>query len=239
MSKVIIENICNHNFSTDDFYCYMLLDPKDRSVFYIGKGRHRRIDSHQFPSTSKNHHKNHKIAKVVAESGFYIAQIVFTTNIEQQAYDHEEYLIDIYGLNNLTNIAPGGHAAPVPTSRRIVQYNLFGEVIATHSSYITAATSVSTNSSVPAQILECCRGAVATCYGFYWSYEGSCILRPKLKSRPIAQYGLQDNLVNRFISAADAGRAINQDGIDVIRSIKRGGTCGGYRWKFIDIINTI
>ena len=85
LKKVILENLVNHDIKTNNFYCYLLIDPKNREVFYIGKGNRKRYEGHQYLYRSKNKHKNNKISNIIKESGYFIAQIVYSTNDEQKS----------------------------------------------------------------------------------------------------------------------------------------------------------
>ena len=104
-STIIIENTIKHDFYSNNFYCYLLKDPKTKEVFYIGKGKHQRIIQHKYEYTSNNHHKNSTVKNILNESGAYIAEIVYSTQDEFEAYVVEDKLIDKYSkIYNITNI---------------------------------------------------------------------------------------------------------------------------------------
>lgn len=235
MKNILLENLTGHDITSDQYYCYLLLDPTDRRVFYVGKGKRRRFRDHVYTYNSKNQHKINTVQNIIKNHGFYIVQIVYSAKDEEDAYRFEKHLVLQYP--NLTNKTEGGDGAPSKPCRPVKQYNLYGEYIQTFASYYDAAVSVSKETSVPSQILECCRGATATCCDFYWSWADSKILKPRTKILPVIQSALDGTYITRFVSAAEAGRVLNCDGRDILVSIRKGGTSQGFRWSFHPIAN--
>lgn len=96
------------------YYVYGLVDPRDNTCFYIGKGHNDRIFEHE--KEKKDNPKNQKI-KDIEDSGHCIKYIFFAYGLEneEQAYAVEEALITyatsgqgIYNFSkNLTNIVNG------------------------------------------------------------------------------------------------------------------------------------
>lgn len=83
------------------FYTYAHYKP-DNSVFYIGKGRGRR-------AWAKDYHNNHW-NHIVAKYPDYKIEILARWDTEQEAFDHEVFLIDTFramGIK-LTNVTNGG-----------------------------------------------------------------------------------------------------------------------------------
>ena len=78
--------------------------------------------------------------------------------------------------------------------------------------------------------MECCRGAVATYGGYYWSYYDKPILRYKTKTRPIVQFNLDEEYINRYISAEHAakcrthnlGNKYNKETLDHLSKVRKG-----------------
>lgn len=230
---VILENVVDHDLSSDNYYCYILINPKDGRAFYVGKGKRKRYADHVYPYISKNKHKNYTIRNILEESGHYIARIVYTTPDEDQAYQYEQYLISQHP--HLTNIAVGGPWCPSKPTRKVVQYNLYGEVITVHDSYLKAADAIEGDENTAKQILECCRGATPTCGDCYWSYEGESIKRVRTKIRPIRQFTTEGTFITRYVSLAEAGRCLGIDGCDIACAIRRNGTCAGFKWEYIEL----
>lgn len=91
-------------------YVYALVDPRDDSWFYVGKGTGKRKDTHFQPWSlrrNRNPHKTNKI-KSIRDDGFKpYSEVVLGGLTEELAYLIEEELIDKHGTD-LTNIASGG-----------------------------------------------------------------------------------------------------------------------------------
>ena len=88
-----------------EYYVYRLIDPYDRSVFYVGKGIGNRVYSHvndalESPSiTDKLDH----IRQIINSGEEVIHEIVRHGMDENTAFEVEAALIDIYGLEDLKN----------------------------------------------------------------------------------------------------------------------------------------
>jgi hypothetical protein len=94
---------------TTKYYVYELIDPRTNKPFYIGKGKNDRIHHHEKnaskdPSTPKNK----LILEIKVEGLEIVKNIIKEFKSEDAAFRYEKKLITQIGLNNLTNIAPGG-----------------------------------------------------------------------------------------------------------------------------------
>jgi hypothetical protein len=90
------------------FYIYVLCKPND-TPFYVGKGSGGRIYDHDAEARKGHHcHKCNTIRKIWKHGGQVRRYFVFTTDDEQEAYQHEKELIASYGRKNLTNSTDGG-----------------------------------------------------------------------------------------------------------------------------------
>ena len=237
MKNIKVENLINHDLKSSKFYVYELVDPSTNSVFYIGKGHHYRFRDHLYLYSSNNKHKNNTVAKILKESGYYTARIIYSAKDEEDAYRFEMHQIEQY--TQLTNKTKGGSHPESRPSRKIIQWNLFGQQVNIYNSYHEAATAIDpTNAiNIAKQILECCRGVICTCGNFYWSYEGSPILKPRTKILPVEQYTSNGQFVTRYSSAAEVGKVLGYtDGGAIGTAIRRGGSYKGYVWKYIQIV---
>ena len=87
------------------YYVYELLDPRDNTPFYIGKGTGYRARSHLVGKGQKfNPHKDAKIHKIRSEGSEPSYNIVKYFDDEDAAYQYETSLIESIGLDNLTNM---------------------------------------------------------------------------------------------------------------------------------------
>ena len=106
------------------FYVYVLIDPRDASVFYVGKGQGNRVLNHvaeakfllsrtQAPEREK-HQRIHDIFKADKEP---IELIVGRYESEQEAFAVESTLINfVYDFSQLTNLNRGHGAECIRTN---------------------------------------------------------------------------------------------------------------------------
>jgi len=93
------------------YYVYYLINPIDNLVFYIGKGFGDRMYKHYKnyrKGLLKNSNLRNKIETILENNMDIIYLKVFETFDEKEAYLFEKNEIDKIGLDNLTNIVPGG-----------------------------------------------------------------------------------------------------------------------------------
>lgn len=194
---------------------------------------------------SKNKHKNAVVKRCLKEHGYIIADIVASFNSDDEAYAMEHVLIDAHKSSITNLLVDGEQGPPKQPCRPVIQYNLYGEPIKTWASYRDAASSFTHDlaeiRSIEAMILECCRGAIATCRDFYWSYEGNKILKPRTKIVPVRQLTPDGLLVARHVSLAAAAKAMGKKETasrDISKALdKPGRTSHGFRWETHAIAN--
>lgn len=93
----------------NQYYVYELIDPRDSSVFYVGKGMRNRVDAHEKEAErGRVSRKCDRIRDILTQGGVVGKRIVQRFGDEQEAYDFEVELIARHGLSNLTNVAIGG-----------------------------------------------------------------------------------------------------------------------------------
>ena len=91
------------------FYVYELIDPRDGSSFYVGKGQRNRITAHEAEAASgRESRKCARIREIWADGFVVERRRVFETDDEVLAYEREVALIAQIGLDKLTNVSPGG-----------------------------------------------------------------------------------------------------------------------------------
>jgi hypothetical protein len=92
------------------FYVYDLVDPRDGSTFYVGKGTGSRKSEHvKDAMRGKKSRKCSRIRDILA-AGLVVGEIEVATFFDQdEAYEYEAARIAEIGLDNLTNVLPGGH----------------------------------------------------------------------------------------------------------------------------------
>jgi hypothetical protein len=92
-----------------EYYVYFLIDPRDKKVFYVGKGKDKRIDAHMKQWLKKqniNINKDNRINEIETDGYQVIKQIYKDKLSEKEAFKIEREMIDKFGIDNLTNIAP-------------------------------------------------------------------------------------------------------------------------------------
>lgn len=99
----------------NEYFVYALVDPRDGSIFYIGKGKGDRprqhlVESLRYKNDTKNAINPHKTRKIlnILNAGYDSYDILYLhENLsEEQAFELEKY--EIANYSNLTNIGKGG-----------------------------------------------------------------------------------------------------------------------------------
>ena len=94
------------------YYVYELIDPRDGKVFYVGKGCRGRIDQHEQEARKGRQSRKCDVIRAIEGCGLKVNKNrVSHHRNEQDAYDAEAELVEMYGLENLTNLVPGGGSA--------------------------------------------------------------------------------------------------------------------------------
>ena len=91
------------------WYVYQLIDPRTMLPFYIGKGSGKRIDAHEKEAARGVCSRKCKLINELLSSNLNVIKekIAFFRD-EADAYAFEKQEIERIGLDNLTNIIPGG-----------------------------------------------------------------------------------------------------------------------------------
>lgn len=227
------------------YYVYALIDPRNNQPFYIGKGKDDRVARHYYNWSSIdkiNPHKRNKINKLKSLGYCPKYEILIESSNETLIFQKETELIAKWGRISidkggiLTNINPGGEGN-TGGQKSVKQYNLFGEYIQTFSSCLEAAKSCGKKGS--SSIVECCKknGNSKSTYGYFWSYSDEELdLEWGFggKKKPVYQWDLEGNFVNRFINAYQAAIFIRKPNSskEIIQSSKLNKQCQQFQWTF-------
>ncbi len=91
------------------YYVYHLIDPRDNSVFYVGKGARDRIEAHESEARRGSEHPKCARIRDIWSAGLQVVRVkVSHFRSEKAAYDFEAKEVARIGLENLTNLIPGG-----------------------------------------------------------------------------------------------------------------------------------
>ena len=96
--------------SSQSYYVYFLADPSDGLIFYVGKGKGRRMYQHVKNAISgdvDNSAKYDRIKKILDAGGNVMHLVFAVCDSEDDAYDIEGRLIEELAPYGLTNIAHG------------------------------------------------------------------------------------------------------------------------------------
>jgi len=94
------------------YYVYLLRDPRDGEIFYIGKGVGNRVFCHLSDSLDAELESD-KLGRIreITNAGFHVDhQIVRHGLTEKESFEVEAALIDVLGLKGLTNMVQGHKA---------------------------------------------------------------------------------------------------------------------------------
>lgn len=91
------------------FYVYELIDPRDGSVFYVGKGKGNRLEHHEKEARAGKRSAKCERIREIWDAGLVIERkIAKRFEAEEDAYAFEAGRIAEIGLAKLTNQKPGG-----------------------------------------------------------------------------------------------------------------------------------
>ena len=93
-----------------EYYVYLLIDPRNNEIFYVGKGKGNRINQHCLGALNQKTKETDKIKKIrnIQKSGNEVKLEILRHELnEKEAYEVECAAIDLLGKNKLTNIVNG------------------------------------------------------------------------------------------------------------------------------------
>ena len=101
--------------SLNGFYVYVLVDPRNNKVFYVGKGTGNRVFSHEIESEKASKFEKQKIRKIreIEKDGFFVQRVIVNWGLsENEAFIAEATLINLLNYIpslQLTNEVSGHH----------------------------------------------------------------------------------------------------------------------------------
>lgn len=237
---------------------YVLTDPDTDEIRYVGitlRKLNERLNGHLSDVRNRpelNHHKINWIKKVL--KGGKIPKIVLVKEYEtlEEAKQAEIDFIAKYKEEyKLTNATIGGdhlgnrsHSRESilkrDTTRAVVQYNIFGELLETFEITEDAARKLGLTSA--SKITACCAGRRPHAHGYIWRYEGeelgdiSHIDKLSLSFNTLVQFDLKGNIIAEYDSYLTASKAVgdNSKGGNIAAACRGDQiTCKGFIWRLV------
>lgn len=91
-------------------YVYLLIDPRNNKIFYVGKGKGNRINQHLLGALDDNTKETEKIKRIreIQKAKLEVKHIVLRHELtDKEALEVESAVIDLLGKDKLTNIVKG------------------------------------------------------------------------------------------------------------------------------------
>ena len=89
------------------YYVYVLIDPRDNNIFYVGKGKGNRVNQHLLGALDEDSQETEKIKRIreIQSLGLRVGLDIIRHELtEKESFEVESALIDLLGLEILTNI---------------------------------------------------------------------------------------------------------------------------------------
>lgn len=235
-----------------DYYVYAHYRESDKTLFYIGKGKKRRLNS----LTGRSERWNNTVLK----AGGFTSRKIYDGLSEHCAYAMEKILIEIF-KDKLCNIATGGHGTSgmkfSEDSRRKVSKALTGRKVSDlvrsrfkelNSKKVIRSDGMIFNSvkdaaffikgyhcgSTRSNIAYCARGQTKNSMGFGWSYDLSKVpeLHPRKGVRKKVKCIEKDLTFESIVDAVEWVKLTNGKACDYVisRAINENRLGYGFHW---------
>ena len=106
-------NLSETTYEKLKYYVYLLIDPRNDEVFYVGKGKGGRITAHIFGAREGGVRATDKVKRIrdIEDAGLEVKHDVLRHGLsEREALEVESAVIDLIGKDNLTNLMKGHHS---------------------------------------------------------------------------------------------------------------------------------
>ena len=95
------------------YYVYLLINPRNDKVFYVGKGKGNRINQHLLGALDEKNKEKDTIKRIreIQNENLKVKTIILRHGLsDKEALKLESAVIDLLGKENLTNIVKGYHS---------------------------------------------------------------------------------------------------------------------------------
>lgn len=228
---------------TEIAYIYILVDPRDNEVRYVGKTTQplKRLKSHIYECKNEKikHRRAKWIRKLTKENLMPIIKFVKICPLNDFEKYETEY-IKLYNSDKLTNSDETGQGNVgrkrdiidkmlKPKSKTVYQYDINGNFIKEFRSTRVAADFLNLSHS---NISRCCNGISKHAGGFIFRYEKSdnieTVSNPNAIRKSVIEVDQFGNIINEWSSIMDCSRDTGIDNGNISR------VCNGIREKIKD-----
>lgn len=220
-------------------YIYKIENSIDKKV-YIGqtiRPKYRWQQHLQAAKYKNGPQYNNRLYTAMREYGISNFLFIILEECQEDEMDEKEiYWIDCYKAANPDfgyNFIGGGKGRN-QIWRKITQYSIAGEYIATYNNFAEASRATGGDRS---WIKEICEGHYALSAGFQWRYEGDESPGAYFKNsmRSVCQYDMEGNLVNTYKNAKVASEETNVGYVSILNCLsKRHASTNGYQFHYAD-----
>ena len=222
-------NLCNGKFYIG---VHKTIDP---NIFdnYIGNGIYSDSDARYLQKKLSTKGKKVPFVTAVVKYGYknFKRTVIKVFNTEQEAYNFEKELVNetLLKSKQCYNVAIGGKIAHNIIETKVYKFALNGNYLRSYKSVQEAADDVHVDQ---ANIFAVLRGDQLQSGGFYWNTEKKFNMRNQRVKKPVAQYTLNNTLLNVFDSITEAANTFHTTTSAICRAIKTNGTASKYKWAY-------
>lgn len=235
---------------------YVLKDPDTNEIRYVGitiRTLQERLSGHMSDARNRsnlNTHKTNWINSLVSKGKLPKIELISEYNSLDEVKKAEiDYIAKYKEEYNLVNCTIGGdhlgersHSRESilkkKTTRKIDQYNIFGEYL--RSFDITEDAARFLNLSSASKITSCCKNDRKHAHGYIWRYSGdklgdiSNLDIFSLSFNYLVQYSLEGDFIKLYESYLDASKDVgdNSKGGNIASACKgKQRQCKGFLWR--------
>ena len=194
--------------------------------------------SHHKGALRHNRHENSKLQRAWNKYGenAFVFYVIKECPLEDLNRLEMHYISKFNAFGQGYNLSEGGEAGNNSRGKPIKQYDIYGNFIRRWG-----------NATEAARFYGCCKSSVTRAVvhkslfmNYQWCYENEEIneIFVKKNQYPLAQYDIQGNLINVYVSIADVvsrNKEYEKNNISHSVKSKNGRTAYGYVWKEISI----